>query len=366
MIKTAKKLTMIQTAIFITCTTIGNGTLVLPRTITTKLHSPDGWIIVLILGIAFIIVSLLMLHVTCKTPTKTIFELNQMIFGEIFGRFLNILLVIYFLTLVIYQVRGLAEIIQFFLLSNTPIFVTIGVFLLVTIYHVRGGMYSISKVFSFLFPITFFVYFFLMGSSLKIFESSNLQPILEKNIFSSWTPYIDGFVYFSGFEVIFILIPFMQKIESAKKALIIGLTLPTLFYITSLICVIGAMGVSETITLTWPTISLIQSFEIQGVFFQRFDMFLLTIWIFQFFSTATSVLSTTNIGIKTIIRSSRKNYILLTLFLVPFISCLIPNSIIAFFKFGHVLNYGFLFSFISMAFTYTVQFFLSRKRRVSL
>ena len=366
MIKTTKKLTMIQTAIFITCTTIGNGTLVLPRTITTQLHSPDGWIIVLILGIVFIIVSLLMLHVACKTPTKTIFELNQMIFGKIFGRFLNILLVIYFLTLVIYQVRGLAEIIQFFLLSNTPIFVTIGVFLLVAIYHVRGGMYSISKVFSFLFPITFFVYFFLMGSSLKIFESSNLQPILEKNIFSSWTPYIDGFVYFSGFEVIFILIPFMQKIESAKKALIIGLTLPTLFYITSLICVIGAMGVSETITLTWPTISLIQSFEIQGVFFQRFDMFLLTIWIFQFFSTTTSVLSTTNIGIKTIIRSSRKNYILLTLFLVPFISCLIPNSIIAFFNFGHVLNYGFLFSFISMAFTYTVQFFLSRKRRVSL
>ncbi|MEH6858218.1 GerAB/ArcD/ProY family transporter, partial [Priestia megaterium] len=114
MIKTTKKLTMIQTAIFITCTTIGNGTLVLPRTITTQLHSPDGWIIVLILGIAFIIVSLLMLHVACKTPTKTIFELNQMTFGKIFGRFLNILLVIYFLTLVIYQVRGLAEIIQFF------------------------------------------------------------------------------------------------------------------------------------------------------------------------------------------------------------------------------------------------------------
>ncbi|NGY80993.1 GerAB/ArcD/ProY family transporter [Bacillus megaterium] len=109
----------------------------------------------------------------------------------------------------------------------------------------------------------------------------------------------------------------------------IGLTLPTLFYITSLICVIGAMGVSETITLTWPTISLIQSFEIQGVFFKDLICFTYHLDI-SIFSTATSVLSTTNIGINTIIRSSRKNYILLTLFLVPFISCLIPNSIIAF------------------------------------
>ncbi|NER40379.1 GerAB/ArcD/ProY family transporter [Bacillus megaterium NBRC 15308 = ATCC 14581] len=76
-------------------------------------------------------------------------------FRENFWKVLKYIISYLFLNISYISSKRISRDYSVFLLSNTPIFVTIGVFLLVAIYHVRGGMYSISKVFSFLFPITF-------------------------------------------------------------------------------------------------------------------------------------------------------------------------------------------------------------------
>ncbi|MGG0305914.1 GerAB/ArcD/ProY family transporter [Priestia megaterium] len=362
MIKTSQKLTMLQAATFVTCSMLGHGALILPRTVTQKLKTPDAWFIMLSLGVIFILFGLFVTHIASKTPNKNIFDLNKEIFGKIIGVILNFYLIIYFLAIVIFEVRGLGEIIQFFLLAKTPMYMTMALFLGIAIFHVKGGTYSISKLFAFLFPFTLFIYFFLMAFSLKIFELKNLRPILEKNIISSWPAYTDAFVYFSGFEVILILIPFMQKTASAKKALTIGIALTTFFYVIATVCVLGAMTHEEVITLTWPTLSLIQSFEIQGIFIQRFDMFFLTIWIFQFFTVTTSYLNSSYIGLKSVFNQKGSKYIFLFLVSISLLSSLLPKDIDDFFSFGGILSYCYFFTLIIILLTYTVQLFINKRR----
>lgn len=111
--------------------------------------------------------------------------------------------------------------------------------------------------------------------SANIFDMDNLRPVLGKGIM----PVLQGVKTTSfactGIEVMLIIVSFMRNPEQALKATLVGISFPIVFYMITVIMVIGALSIDGVTSLTWPTIDLMRSFEIPGLIFERFESLLL-------------------------------------------------------------------------------------------
>lgn len=74
----------------------------------------------------------------------------------------------------------------------------------------------------------------------------------------------------------------MKKKKYTFRYAAVGFLIPIILYILTYVIVVGALTAPEVKTLIWPTISLFQSFELKGLFIERFESFLLVVWIIQF------------------------------------------------------------------------------------
>lgn len=65
----------------------------------------------------------------------------------------------------------------------------------------------------------------------------------------------------------------MKKKKYTFRYASLGFLIPIILYILTYIIVVGALTAPEVKTLIWPTISLFQSFELKGIFIERFESF---------------------------------------------------------------------------------------------
>lgn len=153
------------------------------------------------------------------------------------------------------------------------------------IYSITQGLDPIARLFEMIFPITVIIFLTIALMSLGIFEINNLRPVLGDGIMPVLRGVKTTNLSFTCSEIMFILVAFMKKPKNAVKAVVIGTSVVTSFYMITLIMVIGALSVEGVVTRTWPGLDLMRSFEIPGLIFERFESFLLVIWIMQLFAT---------------------------------------------------------------------------------
>ncbi|MDI5789755.1 GerAB/ArcD/ProY family transporter [Bacillus licheniformis] len=100
--------------------------------------------------------------------------------------------------------------------------------------------------------------------SASIFDIDNLRPVLGKGI----KPVLEGVkqrlcLYRHRNHTDHR--SFMRKPEQALKATLMGISFPIVFYMITVIMVIGALAIEGVTSRTWPTIDLMRSFEIPGL-----------------------------------------------------------------------------------------------------
>lgn len=341
--KSEHKLTFMQTLIMISSTLIGAGVLTLPRS-AAETDSPSGWLMILIQGVIFIIIVLLFLPFLQKNSGKTLFKLNSIVAGKFIGLLLNLYICLYFIGIVGYQARILGEVVGFFLLKNTPMAVVVFIFLAVAIYHVGGGVYSIGKVYAYIFPITLIIFMMLLMFSFRLFQLDFIRPVFEGGYQSFFSLFPKTLLYFSGFEIIFYLVPFMRDPKQVKKAVALGIAISTVFYSITLLIVIGCMTVAEAKTVTWPTISLIHALEVPGIFIERFDLFLQLTWTAQQFACMLGSFKGAHIGLTEIFHLKNKNnaWLLTAMLAATFFITMYPKDLNDVFYYGTLLGYAFL------------------------
>ncbi|MCO4852865.1 spore germination protein [Bacillus vallismortis] len=341
--KSEHKLTFMQTLIMISSTLIGAGVLTLPRS-AAETDSPSGWIMILLQGVIFIIITLLFLPFLQKNSKKTLFRLNCTVTGNLLGTCLNLLICLYFIGIVCYQARILGEVVGFFLLKNTPMSVVVFLFLAVAIYHVGGGVYLIAKVYAYIFPITLIIFMILLMFSFRLFQLDFIRPVFEGGYQSFFSLFPKTLLYFSGFEIIFYLVPFMRDPKQAKKAVALGIATSTVFYSITLLIVIGCMTVAEAKTVTWPTISLIHALEVPGIFIERFDLFLQLTWTAQQFACMLGSFKGAHIGLTEIFHLKNKNnpWLLAAMLAATYFITMYPKELNDVFYYGTLLGYTFL------------------------
>lgn len=319
------KITSSQATVFLTNTVLGAGILTMPRSVTQAMESPDSWITILIGGIIIMPIILLMVRLCLKFQGQTIFEFAGKIVGKWPGRILCTLLVLYFIIIAGFEIRSLAEVGLFFLLEGTPIWAMVLPFIWAGTYLVSGGINAIARVYQIIFPITILVLIVSYAFSLRIFDISNLRPVLGDGIMPVLKGLKSSILIYSGCEVVMTIVAFMEDPKQAAKAMLSGIAIPFGLYFLTVIFVIGGLSINSVITSTWPTIDLIRSFEITGFFVERLEFPLMVIWLMQMFCNFCSFYFQATLGVAQLFKRSFQSIIFAMVPLL-FLSTMVPKS----------------------------------------
>ncbi len=194
---------MQEAAIVTSSIMLGSGVLTLPRTVTEKTGTPDGWISVILSGMIAVLAGIMMAKLSQRFPGQTYFEFSQHLVGKWVGRLLNFPLVVYFIVLGGYEIRSMAEVNSLYLLPRTPTAITMVLFIWVGVYLVTGGLMPIARLSSLLLPITVLIFLMTLGLSLKVVDFNNLRPVMGFGVMPVIKGITQTVLSFSGFEVIF-------------------------------------------------------------------------------------------------------------------------------------------------------------------
>jgi len=340
-ISSQDKISSSQALVILVNYILATGILTLPRASVEKVKTPDVWISVFLGGIIAMIAGIIIVKLSQQFPEKTFYQYNQEIVGKWLGWMLSLLIISYFFTISAFEVRTMAEVTSLFLLEGTPTWAIILPFMWIGLYLVSSGINSIARLFEIIFPITFVIFLLVAFLSFGIFELDNLRPVLGLGV----TPMLKGIktatLAFLGPEIMLLLVAFMKPADKTKavRIVLVGLIIPLIFYVITVVMVIGALSIEGVVTRTWPTIELMRSFEIPGLIFERFESFLLVIWIMQIFATFTITYYAAALGLAQLFQTNIQPF-LFGLLPVIYIIAMTPKNINDLFKFGNLIGHA--------------------------
>ncbi len=335
-----EKITSIQASIAVIMGILGVGIITLPRTSAEAAQTPDVWLSVLISGCIAMVAAFFIVKLSQMFPNKTFYQFSHQVVGKPFGYFLNFVVIFYFTMLAGFEVRTMGEVIRMYLLDQTPIEVTSLIFMSVGVYLVAAGVNPLLKLFELYFPVLLFLFLLMFALSFTTFDFNNIRPLLGEGI----KPVLKGIkptaLSYIGFEVMFIFTAYMEKPKKAIITTFIGIGFSIAIYMIVLILVIGALTVEEVRLLTFPTMELVKSIEVKGLFLERFETFFIIIWVITTFTTYTMALYIASLGLSQTFNKKRSHFIF---GLLPFIYIfsMYPTDINGVFKYGdYVGNLG--------------------------
>ncbi|PEC50009.1 spore gernimation protein [Bacillus sp. AFS077874] len=316
-----------QTVMLIVNFIFGAGILILPRSVTDKVKTPDGWITVIISGLIITLLTFLLVMLCKQYPNETYFQFTQKIIGKWLGISLSIIIIVYYVCLSALEVRVMAETTRLFLLQGTPTWAILIPFLWIGLYLVLGGINPIARILEIIFPITVLFFLLVIFLGIGIIEIDNLRPVLGNGI----KPVLNGLkttsLSFSGFEVILFIFVFMKDKTKISKTIMFGIGIPYVFYTITVVAVVGAFSVDGVLLQTWPVLTYIRSYDIQGLFVERFDSLLLVIWIMQIFATFIIAYYICSLGMAQIFNKKSLNPFLFGTLPLIYIVAMIPKDI---------------------------------------
>jgi spore germination protein len=321
--------------------------LTLPRSITEKVKTPDGWISVIISGIIIMIMSVVILKLCQRYPDYTFFQFNKIILGKWIGFILSIIIIIYYITLSAYEVRTMSETIRLFMLQGTPTWAIMMPFLWIGLYLVLGGINPMARLLELIFPITFLFFLLVMFLGIELFEIDNLRPVLGMGIKPVLKGLTTSSLSYAGFEILLYIFMFMKEKQKVLKVPVLGVGVPFIFYTITIVIIVGSFSINGVVSETWPVFSFIRSYEIKGLLFERFDSLLLVIWIMQLFSTFAIAYFIAVLGLNQLFAKSTHPFIY-TVLPIIYIIAMIPKNLNDVFTMSNIIGNFALYLFFIM------------------
>lgn len=348
MIKNNDMISPYQLAMIVIMTVIGVGVFNLVH-VVAKYGGNDGWFIIGVLGLVHVLLGLLLVRLGNKFPGKTFPDYIQEIIGVIPGKILVFVIAFYIMCNLAYEVREFTEVAKMFLLPRTPTEVIIFALVAVCVYVVRGGVESVARIAEITFPALFIPFFLVLIPGLPGLDLSNLLPFGKEmgNGFVRMTPNMP--FAFRGMEYILFYIGFMKKPEKAYKSVTWAVLFVTFFYtLVSVIC-LSAFGAKSATKAIWPLLVYIRNINIPGLFIERLDGIILSIWVITVFTTVITGFYIVTYSISKILNTEEQKQYALPLLIVIYYLALQPSGLAQLYEWG---SWG--FKYVSTIFIYAI------------
>jgi spore germination protein len=313
----------------------------------------DGWLLVALAGIVSLIAVPIIVKLNSRFPGKTFAEYSQLVIGIVPGKILTFLFVIYLMLVIAYETRAFTEVVKMFLLFRTPTEVIILSLLLVCTYIVRGGVECIARINELIFPILFIPFFILLMFGFPLIDFSNLRPVLQTPPDKMLTGLPALLFSFGGIELAMFYIGFMKNPKKAYKPIVLAVAFITLFMVMITACCIAAFGQNATTNFIWPLINYIRAISLPGLFIERLDGVILSLWILTVFTTIVTCYFVISYSMSKVAGTKEQKQYVLPIAIVIYYLALQPDSLAQLYEWGNAI-----FPYAVSSFLYAVPIIL--------
>ncbi|MDR7002588.1 spore germination protein (amino acid permease) [Neobacillus niacini] len=251
----------------------GVGILSYQRTLA-KSSGHDAWMAVIITGI--IVHSLIwMMYKILDKEKGDLIQVHQHTFGKWVGGILSVFFLVYFLAETIIVLRTYIEIIQVWMFPLMKTWPFTLIFLLCTYYCVSNGFRTVTGI-CFLGVVMPFYLFLIFLVPLEYSNFRNLLPVWDTSMKGIALSVLDMTFGFSGFPLLLLYYPFIQKPETSQKWAHYGNLFSMVIYLFVLLVTLVYFKQEHLLKTIWPTLTLWKIIELP--FVERFEFIGITSW----------------------------------------------------------------------------------------
>ncbi|UJL47529.1 GerAB/ArcD/ProY family transporter [Virgibacillus sp. NKC19-16] len=254
---------------------LGVGLMGTPRLVYLEAQQ-DAWISIIIALLFILLVIFSMFLILNQYDNADILGIQVDIFGKWLGKLLGTIYIIYFAVALVSVFIMYIEVVKIYIfpeLSN----LVLGLLLIsLIIYSVLGGIRVIVGVSFIFFFLSIWVIFLLIDPALQA-DISHFRPMFQ----ASFTELIHGAYAtsytFMGFEILFLIYPFIQNKEKAKKPVYMAIVWTAAIILIITVISIGFFSPEQMKTREWALLNL---YKMQSLpFLERFDYIVVTTWM---------------------------------------------------------------------------------------
>lgn len=263
-----------QIALFTFVAQTGIGITTLP-TILAKEVGHDGWISVIVAGAAAILASIMIGILLRRYDNKSIFEINNLIFGRIIGSTFNTVLVSYLVLSASASVRVFSLFLRLTLLPRSHPLLMSPFVLLPSIYLLWLGLKNVCrfKYISIMSYVTAVLYLTMISKDVRI---SFLMPIAESGAMPILYSVRLSILSFIGLELVAFIYPEIVDKSKAFKWHVAASLLSTVFLTIVVAVSTAVFGENLIQTFTIPLFNLARIYHAPVI--ERVDLYITALW----------------------------------------------------------------------------------------
>ncbi|GLX67479.1 GerAB/ArcD/ProY family transporter [Paenibacillus glycanilyticus] len=311
--------------------TIGTSILIVPS-IMSVFSRQDGWIACLVGVVADITIIFIYSALSSRYPKLSFVEYSEKILGKWLGKAVSLFFMSFIFLLSAFLLRVVGNFMTTHIMPNTPIEVTIILFILVVIYAVRLGLETTARAGEIFLPFVIVLFLFLTVFLLPQIKIDRIEPFLEEG----FKPVILGAFYYFNLQeqvILLMLVPYSNRPDKARNALLVGTSIGSLIIIVTVLLSTLVLGTEFTQRNMYASYTLAKQISV-GNFLQRVEAMLAILWLITiFFKTAVCMYA---LSLGTAQTLQLKDYRTLTLpfgLLLVFLSLIVYDNIVSFISF---------------------------------
>lgn len=255
---------------------IATGVLSLPRGLAEKAGT-DGWMSLIVGWILNLTASLLIIQVMKRFPDCTLIDILGQLFGKWVAKIATVPLILFFVcSACVVQINTMLYV-KTWLLPRTPDYLIMLLIAIPSYMVARNGWRVVGRYSELVFYMTALMPFFLL-LPLKDNHLIHLFPLFKEGVMPVFQGVETTIFSLLGFEIVFLLYPFLQKKQMAVRGIVVANTLTILVYLfVTLIC-FAYFSPDEILVYNQPVLNLLK--VIQFRFLERFDLVFMAFYMF--------------------------------------------------------------------------------------
>ena len=242
------------------------------------LAKQDGWISILLATLAGLLISWLVVNLSLRFPSQTLFQFPEVILGRWPGKVVAFLYILWYMHLNAEVIREYGSFLVAAFMPDTPISVIELLIMLIAAYAVRNGLEVFTRVNEIILPLTLGAVIFLIFLEIPEMSWKRLLPVFEYGP----VPIIKGAVMPAAWmgEIITmaVLIPYLNKAKEAYKIAATATLITGFFLLITFVSGIAMFGPDVSAGWLFPALNGVRMINLAN-FLERLEPVIMAIWV---------------------------------------------------------------------------------------
>jgi len=354
------KISNIQIRGLMTSSIIGVGTLSLPNQLVSIIGK-DGWISIILSGVLTIPIIWIINQIFLNNPGKDYFQIVKSTLGSTLFYLFMIILSVYFIIFLGSITRNLGQLVNAFLLPNTPIEIIILTFILACSYIAIYEIDIIARAGYSIYPIIIITIFILIVTCIPTAEFTGILPVFQSDITQLPKSIGTNFFSFAGFEMLLFALPYAEDNKKTFKSSLLAILIVTISYLGIFFMTLANFSSKQIKSQIYPVLMLAKQVDLPGYFLQNLDGLFMAIWILVVFASMAPTYFAMGKVLSKTFKTKDHKYFIWGLIPVIYFLALIPENVAELFIIQE--RYLNILGFISIVITPVLVFIVGTIRK---